>query len=161
LDEEGLFRKSGASSRIKLIQDLYNLGEPVAYDQGDYHVAACVVKAFVRELPESLLSDSIFNEMMSIQVLDTVDRVEVTKDLLSAKLPAHNYIFLNYLLGFLAEVAEHSANNKMDARNISYVFGPNFLRKPDSSLIDIEKINNFVELLIRYHSDIFAKDDKF
>jgi hypothetical protein len=138
---------------------LYNQGEPVAYDQGDFHVAACVIKAFVRELPESLLSDSIFDEMMSIQALDVCDKVEVTKDLLSAKLPKHNYTFLNYLVGFLFEVSEHAAANKMDARNLSYVFGPNFLRKPDSTLIDIEKINNFVELLIRYHSDIFIKDE--
>jgi hypothetical protein len=140
---------------------LYNQGEPVAYDQADYHVAACVIKAFVRELPESLLSDSIFNEMMAIQVLAVCDKVDVTKDLLSAKLPKHNYLFLNYLVGFLSEVAAHASANKMDARNISTVFGPNFLRKPDSSLMDIENINNFVELLIRYHSDIFTKDDTF
>ena len=159
LNEEGLFRKSGSYERIKQIQELYNLGEPVAYDHHDYHVAACVIKAFVRELPESLLCDSIFNEMVSIQVLDVVDKVDVTKDLLSAKLPKLNYIFLNYLIDFLNQVSAQSTANKMDARNLSYVFGPNFLRKQEYSLIDVEKINNFVELLIKYHTDIFIKDE--
>ncbi|CAF0917889.1 unnamed protein product [Brachionus calyciflorus] len=161
IDEEGLFRKSGSFERIKEIQNLYNYGQPVAYHTYEFHVAASILKAFVRELPESLLTDTIFNEMMSMQVLDVVDKVEVARDLLNAKLPAHNYTVLNYLISFLNEVAQHSAKNKMDARNLSYVFGPNFLRKandPDYGLVNIERINNFVELLIKYHSDIFTKD---
>lgn len=46
LDEEGLFRKSGTSDRIKEIQSLYDQGLPVAYDNHEYHVAACILKAF-------------------------------------------------------------------------------------------------------------------
>lgn len=140
---------------------MYNFGQPVAYDQYEYHVAASVLKAFVRELPESLLTETIFNEMMSLQALDVVDKVEVSRDLLTAKLPKHNYTVLNYLISFLAEVATYSAKNKMDARNLSYVFGPNFLHKandPVYGLVDIERINNFVELMIKYHSDIFTKE---
>ena len=93
--------------------------------------------------------------------MDIVDKVEVARDLLNAKLPPLNYKVLNYLISFLNEVAQHSAKNKMDARNLSYVFGPNFLRNqndPEFGLVNIEKINNFVELLIKYHSDIFSKD---
>jgi hypothetical protein len=159
IDEEGLFRRSGSFERIKKIQELYNQGEPVAYDQNDFHVAACVIKAFVRELPESLLCDSIFNELMSVQALDVVDRVDVTHDLLDNKLPKFNFILLNFLIEFLHHVAAHSDKNKMDAKNLSYVFGPNFLRKQELTLIDIEKINNFVELLIRYYPEIFAKEN--
>ncbi|RNA02234.1 rho GTPase-activating 8 [Brachionus plicatilis] len=161
IDEEGIFRKSGSYERIKEIQNLYNYGQPVAYHTYEYHVAASVIKAFVRELPESLLTDTIFSEMMSLQALDIVDKVEVARDLLNAKLPPLNYKVLNYLISFLNEVAQHSAKNKMDARNLSYVFGPNFLRTsndPEFGLVNIEKINNFVELLIKYHSDIFSKD---
>jgi hypothetical protein len=32
LDEEGIFRKSGSLNRIKEIQNLYNMGQPVAYE---------------------------------------------------------------------------------------------------------------------------------
>ncbi len=50
----------------------------------------------------------------------------------------------------------------MDARNLSYVFGPNFLRfGPEANevgLINIEKINSFVELLIKYNAEIFPKE---
>ena len=67
LDEEGIFRKSGSLERIREIQSLYNQGQPVAYDNHEVHVAACVLKAFFRELPESLISEAIFNEIMSLQ----------------------------------------------------------------------------------------------
>ena len=94
--------------------------------------------------------------------MDIADKVEVSRDLLRAKLPAHNYKLLNYLISFLNEVAQHSLQNKMDAKNLSYCFGPNFLRKTSDAeytLKDIERINSFVELLIKYHSDIFSKDN--
>ena len=43
------------------------LGLPVAYDSHEIHVATCVLKAFFRELPESLIPETIFSEIMSLQ----------------------------------------------------------------------------------------------
>ncbi len=115
--------------------------------------------------------------------LDLADKVEVSKDLLNAKLPQLNYKVLKFLMKFLSEVkknrneclklsnykneffekvANNSSKNRMDAKNLSYVFGPNFLRPKngvDYGLIDVERINNFVELLIKYYSDIFITSD--
>lgn len=88
--------------------------------------------------------------------------MEVSRDLLFTKLPKHNYTVLRFVMEFLAEVTTHSAKNKMDARNLSYVFGPNLLRKnddPEYGLMDIEKLNSFVELMIKYHSEIFFNDE--
>lgn len=159
LDEEGIFRKSGNAERIRQIKRLYNHGQPVAYDQHEIHVAACVLKAFFSELPESLLPESLFDEMAALQALDVADKVDVAKDLLKAKLPELNYNLLKFLISFLSEVAAHSAKNKMNARNLSTIMGPNFLRHHQTdvkyTLLLLERINNFVELLIKYHSDIF------
>lgn len=159
IEEEGIFRKSGNAERIRQIKRLYNDGQPVAYDQHEVHVAACVLKAFFSELPESLLPESLFDEMATLQALDVADKVDVAKDLLKAKLPKLNYNLLKFLIGFLSEVASHSAKNKMNARNISTVLGPNFLRHQQTdvqcTLSLLERINNFVELLIKYNSDIF------
>lgn len=160
LDEEGIFRKSGNAERIREIKRLYNHGQPVAYDQYEFHVAACVLKAFFSELPESLLPESLFDEMATLQALDVADKVDVAKDLLKAKLPRFNYDLLKFLIPFLSEVASHSAKNKMNARNLSTVMGPNFLRHQQTdfnyTLMLLERINSFVELLIKYHSEIFS-----
>lgn len=99
-----------------------------------------------------------------MKALDVADKVEVTRDLLKTKLPKFNYTVLKYIIEFLNEVTQHSNSNKMDARNLSYVFGPNLLRKaddPEYGLMHIEKINNFVEILIKYHSDIFSNFDNY
>jgi len=158
LDEDGIFRKSGNATRIKEIKKLYNHGQPVAYDQNEVHTAACVLKAFFGDLPESLLPESLFDEIVTLEALDVTDKVDVAKDLLKKKLPVLNYNILKFLMEFLSEVASHSKQNKMSAMNLSIVFSPNFLRQNEytsSSLLLLERINKFVELLIKYQSDIF------
>ena len=138
----------------------YNQGQPVAYDTHEVHVAACVFKAFFGELKDSLIPETLFDEMATLQALNIADQVDVAKDLLKAKLPKLNYVLLKFLIEFLSEVASHSAKNKMNARNLSTMMGPNFLRSHQTdnvtnTLLLLERINNFVELLIKYHSEIF------
>jgi Rho GTPase-activating protein 1 len=93
--------------------------------------------------------------------LDVTDKVEVARDLINKKIPKENFDLLKYLLGFLALVSQNSDKNKMNSKNLSIVFGPNMLWAPASnlnefSLIQVEMINNFVDLLIRFQSDIFG-----
>ncbi len=98
--------------------------------------------------------------MATLQALDIPDQVDVAKDLLKAKLPKLNYTLLKFLIEFLSEVASHSAMNKMTARNLATVMVPNFLRNYQAdnvtnTLLVLDKINNFVELLIKYDAEIF------
>lgn len=39
----------------------------MAYDTHEVHVAACVLKAFFGDLPESLITESLFDEMATLQ----------------------------------------------------------------------------------------------
>ena len=50
---------------VQLIYDLK--GQPVAYDQNEVHTAACVLKAFFGDLPESLLPESLFDEIVTLE----------------------------------------------------------------------------------------------
>ncbi len=125
-------------------------------------MAACVFKGFFAELKDSLIPENLFDEMATLQALDIADQVDVAKDLLKAKLPKLNYVLLTFLIEFLREVASHSAKNKMNAKNLSSVMGPNFLPKNKTdnftnTLLLLEQITNFVELLIKYHSEIFIQ----
>jgi hypothetical protein len=104
----------------------------------------------------------ISNSIIIFQALDLSDKVEVTRNLITMKLPIENYTVLEYLVEFLWLVAQNSEENKMTTRNISIVFGPNFLWAPVSNmsqfnLTHVEMINSFVELLVRFHEDIFCK----
>ncbi len=92
------------------------------------------------------------------------------RDLINIKLPSINYCLLKYIVEFLSLVADNSNVNKMNVKNLSIVFGPNFLwpsivvdtTKTTSinefSLKNIECVNNFVELLIKFNKEIFIKE---
>lgn len=112
--------------------------------------------------------------------MDTSDKVDVIRDLITERLPTMNYILLKYIIDFLALVADNSNINKMNVKNLSIVFGPNFLWPPVSglktntqqssnsdnsnvvvnefSLKNVECINNFVELVIKFNKEIFIKE---
>lgn len=111
-------------------------------------------------MKHSKMRASLFDEIATLIALDVVDQVDVARDLLKAKLPKLNYDLLKFLITFLYEVASHSARNKMTARNLSTVMSPNFLRQNQLTDVNytfliLERINNFVELLIKYESEIF------
>jgi len=61
LNTEGLFRKSGNYSRVKILRGALNRGEDIArmLAVGPFtaHDCASLLKAFLSELPEPLLSE--------------------------------------------------------------------------------------------------------
>ena len=104
--------------------------------------------------------------------MDTSDKVDVMRDLINEKLPVINYSLIRYIVEFLSLVAENSNVNKMNVKNLSIVFGPNSLWPPatstqpsasnvtinEFSLKNIECVNNFVELMIKFNKEIFLKE---
>jgi len=65
LNSEGLFRKSGNYSRVKMLREACNRGEDVArmlaVGPFNAHDCASLLKAFLSELPEPLLSERHFS----------------------------------------------------------------------------------------------------
>jgi len=65
LNTEGLFRKSGNCSRVKVLREALNRGEDVArmlaVGPFNAHDCASLMKAFLSELPEPLLSEQHFS----------------------------------------------------------------------------------------------------
>ena len=55
LETEGIFRKSGNASQIKELMAKINNGERIVFSQGDVHIAAVILKTFLKELEEPLL----------------------------------------------------------------------------------------------------------
>jgi len=66
-DEEGIFRLSGASSVIKTLKERFNNEGDVKLVDGkhyDVHAVASVLKAYLRELPESVLTSSLLVDLV-------------------------------------------------------------------------------------------------
>ncbi|XP_028810735.1 rho GTPase-activating protein 8-like [Denticeps clupeoides] len=158
LHTEGIFRRSARVQLIKDIQKLFNLGKPVSFDQyGDIHVPAVILKTFLRELPEPLLTFDLYEPILEITKVESSLRVSRCKRI-AESLPEPNYIVLKYLLCFLHMVSQDSIINKMGPSNLACVFGVNLARPRQGSvsLDALTPLNIFTELLIEFYHTVFG-----
>eukprot|EP01136_Pigoraptor_vietnamica_P045116 Opistho-1_new@22690 len=163
LKTEGIFRRTAAVGAIKQAKEAldheradFNVGS-----EDNVHVAAVLLKTFLRELPEPLLTFELFDRFMQLpDILDEKERVQELRQILQISLPRRNYIVLEYLMSFLNEVVAHSGENLMTPANLAIVFGPNLIwaQSQASSLSVMGKINTVVNLLIKHYATLFAKE---
>lgn len=159
LETEGLFRRSGAAAVVKSVQERFNKGEEVNFVlETDVHIAAVIIKTFLRELEEPLMTFELYDEIIQFQGLSKSERLISIKQILLEKLPEDNYLVLKFLVNFLSKVMDRSDLNKMTASNLAVVFGPNLVwpRGGQMSLNAIAPINLFVENMLSYHHQIFV-----
>ncbi|XP_028981120.1 rho GTPase-activating protein 8 isoform X2 [Esox lucius] len=158
LQTEGIFRRSARVQLIKDIQKLYNQGKPVVFEQfGDVHVPAVILKTFLRELPEPLLTFSLYDHILDLVRVESSLRVSMCKHIVE-RLPEPNYIVLKYLLCFLHMVSQQSLINKMSPSNLGCVFGVNLAwpRQGSVSLTALPSLNIFTEILIEHYHAVFS-----
>ncbi|KAI9518127.1 hypothetical protein NQZ68_040248 [Dissostichus eleginoides] len=158
LNTEGIFRRSARVQIIKDVQKLYNLGKPVDFNEfNDVHVAAVILKTFLRELPEPLLTFNVYTHIQDFLNVESSLRVSRCRQLME-DLPEHNFIVAKYLLSFLHAVSQQSVENRMSPSNLSCVFGVNLLRPPHGSisLSSLTPINMFTEILIQHFPSVFG-----
>ncbi|GCC37577.1 hypothetical protein chiPu_0016081 [Chiloscyllium punctatum] len=122
----------------------------------DVHLAAVMLKTFLRELPEPLLTYNLYNKVVSLGKVPQNKQIEAIVEMIQF-LPEDNYTVLHYLVEFLGEIADNSDLNKMTASNLALVFGPALLWAKDAaiSLNAINPINNFTQLLFENYIEIF------
>ncbi|EFN74694.1 Rho GTPase-activating protein 1 [Camponotus floridanus] len=157
LETEGIFRRSANVAVIKELQNRCNQGLPVDF-HGDPHIAAVLLKTFLRELDEPLMTYELYDEITQFQTLSKDERPRKVKILILEKLPEDNYQVLKYVVQFLSRVMDRCDLNKMTSSNLAVVFGPNLVRAPPTcgmSLTAIGFINQFVDFLFTYQDKIF------
>uniref|UniRef100_A0A8C3P2I8 Rho GTPase-activating protein 8 n=1 Tax=Cyanoderma ruficeps TaxID=181631 RepID=A0A8C3P2I8_9PASS len=157
LQVEGLFRRSASIQTIKDVQKLYNQGKSVNFDDyHDIHIPAVILKTFLRELPEPLLTFDCYDHILEITNVESCLRVTRCKQIIQG-LPEHNYVVLKYLICFLHMVSQESIYNRMTASSLACVFGLNLIwpQKGTTSLSALVPVNLFTELLIDFYTNIF------
>lgn len=103
----------------------------------DVHAVADLLKRYFRYLPEPLLTFELHPAFIAAAKLpDPKARILEIQSLLD-KLPEVNMHTLQYLMLFLNRVTEYSAYNRMNAHNLSIVFGPNLLRPEKETSLEL------------------------
>ncbi|KAK3089695.1 hypothetical protein FSP39_005689 [Pinctada imbricata] len=161
LDEEGLFRIAGMASKVKKLKNSFdaNVVDMEDYIQ-DLHSVAGALKQYLRELPEPLLTTSLYPEFMKASQLPQDQKLQSLWSALRT-IPDINYNNFRYLIKFLAKLAARSSENKMTPSNISIVIGPNLLWSEDDdgpNMVTSGTISNLIELII-VHADWFFPEE--
>uniref|UniRef100_A0A8C8SIN4 Rho GTPase-activating protein 18 n=1 Tax=Pelusios castaneus TaxID=367368 RepID=A0A8C8SIN4_9SAUR len=128
LDTEGLLRIPGVAARIKsLCQEL-----EAKFYEGTFnwenvkqHDAASLLKLFIRELPQPLLTVEYLKAFQDVQNLPTRKHQLQALNLLILLLPEANRDTLKILLEFLQRVIDCRDKNKMTLNNVAMVMAPN------------------------------------
>ncbi|KAJ2727194.1 Rho GTPase activating protein [Coemansia sp. Benny D115] len=126
--EEGIYRQSGGSTAQSQLRKEFNTNRDYNMlklsKQPDVHAVASLLKAFLRELPENVLTTRLHPEFVRVADLnDRGDRVHELGRLVS-EMPLANYTLLRALTAHLIRIVQKAEINKMTLRNIGIVFSP-------------------------------------
>ncbi|KAH6592406.1 hypothetical protein BASA50_008022 [Batrachochytrium salamandrivorans] len=146
IDEVGIYRLSGSTTEINQLRRRFNTGEDVDVLSlsPDPNAVASLFKAYIRELPENLLTDKLLEDFMAPfskysqddalfppHLTDT-DYHPITSDQKTiesiaatlSQLAPQNYTVLSLLFSHLSRVSSRHAINKMGISNLMVVWTP-------------------------------------
>ncbi|KAJ3429436.1 rho gtpase activating protein at 16f isoform e-related [Anaeramoeba flamelloides] len=146
MQEEGIYRLSGSISQMKNLKKQFNKGVAInlynAVD--DVKTVSSLLKLYLRELPEPLLTEKYTERLGNLALLDKQTQIKRLTHVCN-RIPEANKTILVWILPHLYRVAKNSEINKMCANNLAIVFSPT-LQIPLKIMIVM--INNWVDILI-------------
>uniref|UniRef100_A0A0N7ZD21 Rho-GAP domain-containing protein n=1 Tax=Scylla olivacea TaxID=85551 RepID=A0A0N7ZD21_SCYOL len=163
ITQEGLFRKNGSLSRQQELKNLLNSGADLNLDCGPYspHDCASVLKSFLADLPEPLLTEAHYPihcriaEMLQSHMSHTQKAAVHTRQikalrLLFLLLPPENYQLLHDLLILLHRVASHQKQNLMSAINLGTMFAPHILCPRKMTPNDLQYLSGPLSIAVAF-----------
>ncbi|XP_036396064.1 rho GTPase-activating protein 6-like isoform X2 [Megalops cyprinoides] len=144
LQTVGIFRVGSSKKRVRQLREEFDRGVDVVLDEEhSVHDVAALLKEFLRDIPDPLLTKELYTAFINTMLLDREEQ-QAPIQLLIYLLPPCNSDTLHRLLEFLSTVANHAhdthdtngqeiTGNKMTSLNLATIFGPNLLHKQKSS----------------------------
>eukprot|EP01105_Mastigella_eilhardi_P024026 TRINITY_DN6175_c0_g1_i1.p1 TRINITY_DN6175_c0_g1~~TRINITY_DN6175_c0_g1_i1.p1 ORF type:complete len:820 (+),score=184.42 TRINITY_DN6175_c0_g1_i1:170-2461(+) len=152
----GIFRISSSLTNVQQVKEDFDTGREPNFSvlNDPQHVAANVIKLYLRELPDPLLTYNLYDSF--IEATKTPDDVVPKIRDLVKSLPWENKFTLQFLLDYLTKVVDNSVVNLMTVHNVGVVFGPSVLRSREEDIASFSAINFVIETLITHYSEIFS-----
>ncbi|XP_077445513.1 rho GTPase-activating protein 36 [Stigmatopora argus] len=158
----GVFRVGSSRKRVRQLREDFDAGLDVDLDrEQSVHDVAALLKEFLRDLPDPLLSRELYPAFLHAHLLRGAEQLRYLQHLLYL-LPPCNCDTLLRLLTFLHTV--HSCahdreipGNKMTAANLAVVFGPNLLQgEPGGGAEDSTAIIGVTLALMQNYRELFT-----
>ncbi|XP_043379950.1 rho GTPase-activating protein 17 isoform X11 [Chelonia mydas] len=168
MKEEGLFRIAAGASKLKKLKAALDCSTSQLDEfYSDPHAVAGALKSYLRELPEPLMTYSLYEEWTQAANIQDQDKKLQELWKICKRLPKPNLANFRYLIKFLATLAQNSDINKMTPSNIAIVLGPNLLwAKTEGSLAEMAAATSvhvvaIIEPIIQHADWFFPEDVEF
>ncbi|XP_050949746.1 rho GTPase-activating protein 26 isoform X2 [Labeo rohita] len=163
IDEQGLYRIVGVSSRVQKLLSLAmdpKTCADVELDSTEWEIKTITsaIKHYLRMLPAPLMTYQYQRSFIKAAKLDNPEARVAEIHSIVHRLPEKNRQMLELLMKHLAKVASHHQQNLMTVANLGVVFGPTLLRPQEetvAAIMDIKFQNIVIEILIENHERIF------
>ncbi|XP_060797180.1 si:zfos-588f8.1 isoform X9 [Neoarius graeffei] len=160
---EGIYRKSGSANRMKELRQLLE-ADPITVCLEDYpiHTVTGLVKQWLRELPEPLMTFNHYNDFLhAVELPEKQEQLQAIYRVIE-ELPASHFQTLERLIFHLVRVSREEKSNRMTPNSLAIVFAPCILRGPDSadpllSMKDVAKTTTCVEMLINEQMRLYIE----
>lgn len=136
LREVGIYRVSGLSSEVQKLKKAFETNPRDAcylIRETDIHSVTGLLKLYLRELPESLFTNDMYQKYFEARDLKNSEEKEMKMTSLLAKLIEPNQSTVIKLIEHLVLINHFEEDNKMSLNNLATVFGPTMLRTNSSS----------------------------
>ncbi|XP_035896447.1 uncharacterized protein LOC118505160 isoform X1 [Anopheles stephensi] len=171
ISQEGIFRKTGSLTRQNELKNLLLQGNMLPLDGTGYtaHDCASVLKSFLADLPEPLLTElyypaycqvaDLFHSKESSHASRSEDRLLNALQLLLLLLPEENNILLRHIIELLHLTIQHEATNKMSAVNLATLFTPHLIcprkQSPEALHMTAQHMSGIVGFMIKTGTRLF------
>ncbi len=129
------------------------------------HDVACILKQYLRELPEPLMRFENYSPIVEVvrsinfgNEQETIVILKIIKECISSTLSALHSRLLFVILRFLQKCTSFAQHNSMLSSNLGIVFGQTLFRAPELSpqmLQDAQYLNKAVALMITHNEQLF------
>ncbi|PHH54582.1 N-chimaerin [Ceratocystis fimbriata CBS 114723] len=161
MDVEGIYRKTGGNSQVKMVQDgfdkdeNYDISDPVI----DITAVTSVLKQYFRKLPTPLFTFDIYNRILeSNAISDPMERCSHLSRTFRS-MPQRHQDTLEFLMFHLSRVAKREPENLMSPKNLAVVFAPTIMRDTsiEREMTDMHAKNIAVQFVIENSEIIFSE----
>ncbi|XP_064337681.1 ralA-binding protein 1 isoform X2 [Camelus dromedarius] len=121
---EGIYRVSGIKSKVDELKAAYDREEPPNLEEYDANTVASLLKQYLRDLPENLLTRELLPRFEEACARSTEgEKVQEFQRLLR-ELPECNQLLISWLIVHMDHVIAKELETKMNIQNISIVLSP-------------------------------------
>ncbi|KAL2754496.1 hypothetical protein ACRALDRAFT_2043465 [Sodiomyces alcalophilus JCM 7366] len=159
MDIEGIYRKTGGNSSVKMVQEGFDKNEDFDISDPELDITAVtsVLKQYFRKLPTPLVTFEVYDRILESNALgDVDDRCEFLRKTFS-DMPQQHRDCLEFLMFHLARVAKREPENLMSPKNLAVVFAPTIMRDDnlEREMTDMHAKNLAVQFVIENSDTIF------